>query len=46
MPRRFMSPIHCSPADSVRVFRDIGAKKALGMHWGLVLLSPVLSLGR
>ncbi|KAJ4481105.1 hypothetical protein J3R30DRAFT_3223385, partial [Lentinula aciculospora] len=25
MPRRFMSPIHCSPKDSVLLFRDIMA---------------------
>ncbi|KAF8063612.1 Metallo-hydrolase/oxidoreductase [Lyophyllum atratum] len=34
MPRQFMSPIHCAPQDSVRLFKDIRAKRALGMHWG------------
>ncbi|KAJ6594813.1 beta-lactamase superfamily domain-containing protein [Mycena capillaripes] len=33
-PRRFMSPIHCAPRDSVSIFRDIKARRALGMHWG------------
>lgn len=36
LPRSFMSPIHCAPQDSVRLFKDIRAKKALGMHWGYV----------
>jgi L-ascorbate metabolism protein UlaG (beta-lactamase superfamily) len=34
MPRQFMSPIHCAPQDSVRVFKDVNAKRAVGMHWG------------
>jgi N-acyl-phosphatidylethanolamine-hydrolysing phospholipase D len=29
-----MSPIHCAPRDSVGIFRDIRARRALGMHWG------------
>lgn len=32
--RRFMSPIHCAPQDSVHVFQDVRAKRALGIHWG------------
>ncbi|KAG6829661.1 hypothetical protein H0H92_003904 [Tricholoma furcatifolium] len=39
MPRQFMSPIHCAPQDSVRLFKDIRAKKALGMHWGTWVLT-------
>ncbi|KAF6743070.1 hypothetical protein DFP72DRAFT_756445, partial [Ephemerocybe angulata] len=39
MPRQFMSPIHCAPQDSVRVFTDINAKKALGMHWATWVLT-------
>ncbi|KAF8622424.1 hypothetical protein AX15_007029, partial [Amanita polypyramis BW_CC] len=34
MPRQVMSPIHCAPQDSVCIFKDIKARKALGMHWG------------
>lgn len=34
LPRSFMSPIHCAPQDSVRLFKDVRAKKAVGMHWG------------
>ncbi|KAG7531437.1 hypothetical protein FFLO_04358 [Filobasidium floriforme] len=33
-PRAFMSPVHCAPIDSVRVFQDIKARKAIGAHWG------------
>ncbi|KAG8971361.1 hypothetical protein FRC05_011123 [Tulasnella sp. 425] len=32
--REAMSCVHCAPQDSVRVFQDIRAKKAIGMHWG------------
>ncbi|TEB23165.1 Metallo-hydrolase/oxidoreductase [Coprinellus micaceus] len=39
LPRQFMSPIHCAPQDSVRLFQDIKAKKALGMHWGTWVLT-------
>ncbi|KAF8641647.1 hypothetical protein AX16_009873 [Volvariella volvacea WC 439] len=38
-PRRFMSPFHCAPQDSVRLFQDIRAKRALGMHWGTWVLT-------
>ncbi|KAL7411469.1 beta-lactamase superfamily domain-containing protein [Mrakia frigida] len=34
-PRSFMSPIHCDPFDAVRIFKDVKAKKAIGMHWGV-----------
>jgi N-acyl-phosphatidylethanolamine-hydrolysing phospholipase D len=34
LPREYMSRIHCAPQDSVRLFKDIKAKKAVGMHWG------------
>ncbi|KAF7376897.1 Zn-dependent hydrolase oxidoreductase family [Mycena sanguinolenta] len=38
-PRRFMSPIHRAPRDSVGIFRDIRARRALGMHWGAWILT-------
>ncbi|KAF7305812.1 Zn-dependent hydrolase oxidoreductase family [Mycena chlorophos] len=38
-PRRFMSPIHCAPRDSVGIFKDIRARRALGMHWGAWVLT-------
>ncbi|KAF8958178.1 hypothetical protein BDZ97DRAFT_1923920 [Flammula alnicola] len=39
MPRRYMSPIHCSPQDSVLLFKDIKAKRGVGMHWGTFVLT-------
>jgi N-acyl-phosphatidylethanolamine-hydrolysing phospholipase D len=33
-PRNIMSAVHASPSDAVRIFKDVKAKKALGMHWG------------
>ncbi|KAF8181708.1 N-acyl-phosphatidylethanolamine-hydrolyzing phospholipase D [Mycena galopus ATCC 62051] len=38
-PRHYMSPIHCAPRDSVAIFQDIRARKALGMHWGAWILT-------
>ncbi|KAF8907145.1 Metallo-hydrolase/oxidoreductase [Mucidula mucida] len=38
-PRWFMSPMHCAPQDSVRVFRDVRAKRAVAMHWGAWVLT-------
>ncbi|KAF7358026.1 Zn-dependent hydrolase oxidoreductase family [Mycena venus] len=38
-PRKFMSPIHCAPRDSVSIFKDIRARRALGMHWGAWVLT-------
>ncbi|KAK7043994.1 Protein-lysine N-methyltransferase efm4 [Paramarasmius palmivorus] len=39
LPRPMMSRVHCSPQDSVRVFQDIRAKRALAMHWGTWVLT-------
>ncbi|KAF9029557.1 Metallo-hydrolase/oxidoreductase [Hymenopellis radicata] len=38
-PRWFMSTAHAAPQDSVRIFKDVKAKKALGMHWGTWVLT-------
>ncbi|KAF9300858.1 hypothetical protein BGZ74_007414 [Mortierella antarctica] len=38
-PRWFMSPIHCSPEDAVRVHEDIQSKRSVGMHWGTWILT-------
>ncbi|KAK0452177.1 N-acyl-phosphatidylethanolamine-hydrolyzing phospholipase D [Desarmillaria tabescens] len=38
-PRWFMSTIHCAPQDSVRIFKDVKAKKAVAMHWGTWILT-------
>ncbi|KAG8923981.1 hypothetical protein FRC01_012088, partial [Tulasnella sp. 417] len=31
--RELTSCAHCAPQDSVRVFKDVQAKRAIGMHW-------------
>jgi L-ascorbate metabolism protein UlaG (beta-lactamase superfamily) len=33
-PRWFMAAQHADPADAVRIFRTVGAARALGIHWG------------
>ncbi|KAI9443122.1 N-acyl-phosphatidylethanolamine-hydrolyzing phospholipase D [Lactarius indigo] len=38
-PRAIMSNEHASPADAVRIFKDLKAKKALAMHWGTWVLT-------
>lgn len=35
-PRTMWSNLHAHPEDSVRIYKDIRAKKGLGMHWGYV----------
>ncbi|AIT05319.1 membrane protein [Sphingomonas taxi] len=33
-PRWFMAAQHVNPAEAVRIFSDVGADRALGIHWG------------
>ncbi|RED52092.1 MBL fold metallo-hydrolase [Aestuariispira insulae] len=33
-PRSFMKLYHVNPEEAVKLHRDIGAKKSIGMHWG------------
>jgi L-ascorbate metabolism protein UlaG (beta-lactamase superfamily) len=33
-PRAFLSTVHCSPMDSIRIHKDIRSKKSVGMHYG------------
>jgi L-ascorbate metabolism protein UlaG (beta-lactamase superfamily) len=33
-PRWFMKPMHMDPAEAVQSFRDVGARRAIGMHFG------------
>ncbi|KAI8081710.1 beta-lactamase superfamily domain-containing protein, partial [Halteromyces radiatus] len=38
-PRWFMSAVHCSPEDAVRVHEDIKSKHSIGIHWGTFALT-------
>jgi len=38
-PRWFMGPVHMNPEDAVKAFADLGAKRAIGMHFGAFQLT-------
>ena len=39
-PRVIMEASHATPEEGVMIARDIGAKAAVGMHWGSIMLTP------
>lgn len=39
-PRVIMEPSHATPEEGVTIARDIGARAAIGMHWGSIMLTP------
>jgi N-acyl-phosphatidylethanolamine-hydrolysing phospholipase D len=51
-PPSFMKPYHVNPEEAIRIQKDVGAKLAIGMHWGTFPLTaegpgePPLELAR
>lgn len=39
-PREIVARMHATPEESVRIARDVGARLAIGIHWGTFALSP------
>jgi L-ascorbate metabolism protein UlaG (beta-lactamase superfamily) len=39
-PRIIMELSHATPEEGITIARDIGARTAVGMHWGSIMLTP------
>ena len=39
-PRKIMQDVHVTPEEAIEISRTIGARKAIGMHWGTIMLTP------
>ena len=39
IPKKFMSPVHISPDEAVRIHEEVQSKKSLGIHWNTFHLS-------
>ncbi len=39
-PQVIMKPSHATPEEAIGIARQIGAHKAIGMHWGSIMLTP------
>jgi L-ascorbate metabolism protein UlaG (beta-lactamase superfamily) len=39
-PRSIMRSIHASPEEAIEIAQNVGAKQAIGMHWGTIRLTP------
>ncbi len=39
-PRSIMESVHVTPEEAIEVVQMVGARKAIGMHWGTIALTP------
>lgn len=39
-PRIVMEAVHVTPEEAVGLARAVGARRAIGMHWGTIMLTP------